>query len=91
MADSKTSPSLESPPPEWSWTNAFDGGDTGCGELLVDLKLYFRALPGSTAVLVTARDAAAPVEMPAWGRMTGHALDGYAHPFYLFRTRKEDQ
>ena len=67
----------------WTWSSAFDGGDQGCGELLLDLRLHFQPLPPGTRVRVTALDAGAPVEMPAWCRQTGHRLLAAAHPHYL--------
>ena len=76
------------PPAEWRFAHSFDGEEKGCGELLIDLRLFFRALPGGTDVLVTARDPGAPVEMPAWCRMTRHKLIGSAHPHYLVQTRE---
>jgi len=69
--------------PDWVFDQRFDGGQTGCGEILVDLKLFFRPLPSGSRVLIIARDGGAPLEMPAWCRMAGHRLQRAEHPFYL--------
>jgi len=61
----------------------FDGGETGCGELLLDLRLYFADLPSGTTVRVRALDAGAPNEIPAWCRVVKHTLLEAEHPFYF--------
>ncbi len=60
----------------------FDGGDTGCGELLLDLLLFMRKQPAGAIVEVRALDAGAPSEIPAWCRLTKHILLSSEHPFY---------
>jgi len=49
-----------------------DGGDLGCGELLVLLYRRVRDEPAGTVVAVTTSDAAARVDLPAWCHLTGH-------------------
>lgn len=66
----------------------YDAGETGCGELLMELFLRMRHLAPGGAIRVTARDPAAPIEMPAWCRLTGHQLIESDHPNYVIR-RKE--
>ena len=44
--------------------------------------------PGETLEVVT-HDEGAPVDLPAWCRMTGHTLVSAAPPTYLIR-RKSD-
>ena len=63
----------------------FDGGETGCGELLLDLFLFAKRQPFGTVVEVRALDPGAPLEIPAWCRLTGHELIESAHPLYRFR------
>lgn len=63
----------------------FDGGTTGCGELLLDLLLYMKRQAPGTEVTVRALDPGAPLEIPAWCRMTQHELIEAKHPFYLLR------
>jgi tRNA 2-thiouridine synthesizing protein A len=72
----------------WPWETAetFDGGETGCGELLLDLRLRFQRLPAGTLIAVRALDAGAPNEIPAWCRLTKNALLEARHPFYLIQT-----
>ncbi len=60
----------------------FDGGETGCGELLLDLLLFMRKQPAGAIVEVCALDPGAPLEIPAWCRLTKHVLLSTAHPFY---------
>jgi tRNA 2-thiouridine synthesizing protein A len=79
-------PVVERPP--WSYDREFDGGDTGCGELLLDLRLFFKPLAAGSRVLVITGDAGAPLEMPAWCRMAGHRLIMTEHPFYLVEKRR---
>ncbi len=76
-------------PAGWRWSRAFDGGDAACGDLLFDLRLAFDRVPAGERVLVTARDAGAPLDLPAWCRLTGHVLRGAAHPWYLIETRTD--
>jgi tRNA 2-thiouridine synthesizing protein A len=68
----------------------WNAGDLACGELLLQLRLRLHAMaPGST-IKVTALDTAAPEDMPAWCRLTGHALVCARHPIYFFVRRKEN-
>lgn len=74
------------------WTTrvdaAWDAGDLGCGELVLQLATRLRDLPPGAVLRLTARDRGAPEDIPAWCRMTGHALLRAEHPDYLIR-RKE--
>ena len=54
----------------------FDGGDAGCGELLLDLLLFMKQQPSGAVVRVRALDPGAPLEIPAWCRLTNHAITG---------------
>jgi tRNA 2-thiouridine synthesizing protein A len=65
----------------------WDAGEMGCGELLLALKLRMRGLGPGNIIRVVARDPAAPEEMPAWCRLTGHTLVHAAHPVYDIRCR----
>jgi tRNA 2-thiouridine synthesizing protein A len=64
----------------------YDGGETGCGELLLDLLLFTKRQPPGTVIAVRALDPGAPLEIPAWCRLTGNELIEAAHPHYLLRT-----
>ncbi len=78
---------MTGPPSSWPAVAAsFDGGETGCGELLLDLMLFVRNHPSSTVVL-RAVDPGAPMEIPAWCRLTGHVLTEAQPPFFLIQTK----
>ena len=67
---------------------AWDAGETGCGELVLELRTRLeRMRPGQVLELI-AHDAGAPADIPAWCRLTGHALVRERHPVYHIR-RKE--
>jgi tRNA 2-thiouridine synthesizing protein A len=63
----------------------FDGGETGCGELLLDLLLFMKRQPDNATVTVRALDPGAPLEIPAWCRLTQHELLSAKHPIYTIR------
>lgn len=64
----------------------FDGGETGCGELLLDLLLFTKRQPPGATIEVRALDPGAPLEIPAWCRLTGHELIEAVPPLYTIRT-----
>ena len=66
----------------------WNAGDLGCGELVLELMLRMRALPPGATLRLVALDPGAPADIPAWCRMTGHALVEATPPTYLIR-RKE--
>jgi tRNA 2-thiouridine synthesizing protein A len=66
----------------------WDAGDMGCGDLVLELRGRVEALGPGRVLRLTARDPGAPADIPAWCRMTGHALVSAQHPIYLIR-RKE--
>ena len=54
--------------------DAWDAGDLACGPMLLALRGRLERLePGQVFRLVT-RDEGAPVDVPAWCRLTGHTL-----------------
>lgn len=61
---------------------SFDGGETGCGELLLDLLLFMKRRNAGEVVTVRALDPGAPLEIPAWCRLTKHDLVAAEHPIY---------
>jgi tRNA 2-thiouridine synthesizing protein A len=75
-------PGYEKADAEW------DAGDMGCGDLVLELRLRLQALDPGRVLKVTARDLGAPEDLPAWCRITGHALVRAHHPEYWIR-RKE--
>ncbi len=63
----------------------WDAGHLGCGDLVLALRLRVRAAPGQV-FKVTALDAGAPADIPAWCRMTGNVLvahDPAAHAYWV--------
>ena len=56
-----------------------DGGDRGCGELLLAVHGLVASLPAGTAVRIVASDPAAPIDIPAWCHLTGHRYQGPSH------------
>jgi len=74
------------PVPESTPDAHYDGGETGCGELLLDLLLFTKRHSPGTTIEVRALDPGAPLEIPAWCRLTRHELISAAHPRYLIRT-----
>ena len=67
----------------------YDFGDMSCGDLLIALLQAMRPLPAGSLVEVRALDPGAPVDIPAWCRMVGHALlvraGGPDKTYYLIR------
>jgi len=51
----------------------WNAGEMSCGDLVLELRRRVREAPGRV-IKVTALDAGAPADLPAWCRMTGHAL-----------------
>ena len=74
-------------PAHWEFDEVYDAVDRGCGDFIIDLKRVVTPLPPGTNLMVASRDAGAPVEIPAWCRLTRHRLVDAAPPFYLIRTR----
>ena len=66
----------------------WDAGDMGCGDLVLELRARIEPMAPGRVLKLTARDPGAPADIPAWCRMTGHALVSEQHPIYLIR-RKE--
>lgn len=65
----------------------WDAGDMGCGELVMALRGRMNNLPAGGVIRVTATDPAAPEDIPAWCRLTGHTLLAADHPHYTIRRR----
>ena len=60
----------------------WDAGHTGCGEVLIQLRLRFRPLHTGQLFRLISHDIAAPLEIPAWCRVTGRRLARAEHPEY---------
>lgn len=48
------------------------GGDLGCARLLILLRKHVLTLDAGTVVHLETTDPVAPIDLPAWCRMTGH-------------------
>jgi tRNA 2-thiouridine synthesizing protein A len=68
----------------------WQAGDMTCGDLVLELRLRVRALPPGRVLRVTATDPSAPADLPAWCRVTGHALLHMDHPTYWIQRKKEE-
>jgi len=66
----------------------WDAGEMGCGQLVFELRRRMRELKAGDRLEVIARSPGAPVDLPAWCRMTGHSLVSADHPIYVIQ-RKE--
>lgn len=75
--------------PDWEFDDEFDGGDETCGRVIVNFHLYIRDLNPGTRIHVISRDPGAPVELPAWCRMTKNELQEVQHPHYLIILKPE--
>lgn len=54
----------------------FDGGDMGCGELVMALAREMRGLAAGEPIEVRTTDPGADADLPAWARMAGHRFEG---------------
>ena len=64
-------------------------GEAGCGSLIVGIKKQIGQIRCGELLQVTALSAGARADLPAWCRVTGHALISADHPVYVFR-KKDD-
>jgi tRNA 2-thiouridine synthesizing protein A len=80
---------MSAAPGDWNYEASFDGLEMGCGELLLELKLRLGDVAPGGRMLVTTNDEGAPVDLPAWCRLTGHALLDARPPFFLIERRHE--
>ncbi len=67
---------------------AWDAGDMGCGELLLELKFRLAHLRPGDVLRLVAHDPGAREDLPAWCEMTGHTLVSAQHPVYRLRRRE---
>ena len=64
---------------------AYDGGETGCGELLLDLKVFFTGLEQGTVVRIKTYDSGAPRDLEAWCRLRKHTFIGVDTPYVFIK------
>ena len=67
----------------------WEAGETGCGALIVGLKREIHRIQAGELLQVTALDAGAAADIPAWCRLTGHTLVAANHPKYVLK-KKDD-
>lgn len=65
----------------------FDAGPMGCGEIVMELRFRLADLEPGALLRVRATDPGVREDLPAWCRMTGHALVGFEPPFYTLKRR----
>ncbi|MFC0864259.1 sulfurtransferase TusA family protein [Sphaerimonospora cavernae] len=70
-----------------------DGGDRRCVQLLIELRRLVDDLSPGTVVHLVATDPAAPIDLPAWCHLTGHAylgpVPGCDRPAYAVRVEAD--
>mgnify|MGYP002622357803 CR=1 FL=1 len=66
---------------------AWDAGDMGCGDLVLELRLKLKAMAPGAVLKVTATDPGAPEDLPAWCRLTGNPLVEARHPHYWIKRK----
>ncbi len=76
-------------PQEWEFDEEFDGGEETCGRVIINLYTYLLPMPPGTKVMLISMDPAAPIEFPAWCRMTRNTLLDMRHPYYLIEYKPE--
>ena len=66
----------------------WDAGDLGCGDLVLGLRGRLLKLEPGAVLKLVARDPAAPEDLPAWCRLTGHRLLAASHPTYFIERKR---
>ncbi len=70
---------------------AWDAGDMGCGDLVLELRTRLRALAPGQVLEVTATDPGAREDLPAWCGLTGNRLVRAAPPRYWIERKEEKE
>jgi tRNA 2-thiouridine synthesizing protein A len=65
----------------------WDAGEMGCGALVLELHKRVSSLASGDILRLVAHDPGAPVDLPAWCRMTGNILTEADHPSYVIRIK----
>jgi len=76
-------------PEDWEYEAVFDAQGRGCGDALLELKLRMRTLAPGARILVRSEDPGAPIDLPAWCRLTGNVLQEARPPNFLLEKRKD--
>jgi tRNA 2-thiouridine synthesizing protein A len=67
----------------------WDAGEMGCGQLVFELRRRLTEMRPGETLEVIAQSPGAPSDLPAWCRMTGHALLKAEPPVYLSQRRED--
>ncbi len=67
----------------------WDAGEIGCGHLVMELHRRMIQMNPGDEIEIVVRDPGAPSDLPAWCRMTGHALISAEHPVYVIKRKQE--
>jgi tRNA 2-thiouridine synthesizing protein A len=59
----------------------------GCGQLVFELRRQMNELEPGERLEVVTHDPGAPVDLPAWCRMTGHVLVSAEPPTFVIRRK----
>ena len=93
MATREQAGQPESPEPAKERTleiaRRWEAGQSGCGVLIVGLKRELHRIQAGELLQVTALDAGASADLPAWCRLTGHTLVAADHPTYVLKKRDD--
>lgn len=65
----------------------WDAGAMGCGDLVLELRLRLTALTAGGVLELRAEDPGAPIDLPAWCKVTGHTMLEARHPTYRIRRK----
>jgi tRNA 2-thiouridine synthesizing protein A len=65
--------SMREPDHDREW----DAGDLGCCDLVLRLRFLLKEMQQGEVIRVHATDAGAPLDLPAWCRLTGEQLVGH--------------
>lgn len=65
----------------------WDAVDLSCGDLVLQLRIRLQSMKPGTILELTAKDPAAPIDLPAWCGLTGNPLVSAAHPVYLIKKK----
>jgi tRNA 2-thiouridine synthesizing protein A len=75
------------PDAEIDYDMEWNAGNIGCGDLVLELRIKIQRLQPGQILKLIATDSGAPKDLPAWCRMTGHALVYSHHPNYLIKRK----
>ena len=63
----------------------WEAGERGCGQLIIGLRRVLARLNAGECLELVTQDAGAPVDIPAWCRITGQELVSINHPTCIIR------